>query len=148
MEELTADELHGVLENPDTTREDLVAAATQLGRREGRAEGQAEGRAEGLEERRMLQHLLTMSSDKSAIIIDHMTQQLQTHQEQRQADEKELRTKTAEIAALSAHARTGDREAVRKVLQDYYGIQVAKAQTAGKQAGPASVMEAWRSLTD
>lgn len=100
MEELTADELHGVLENPDTTREDLVAAATQLGRREGRAEGQAEGRAEGLEERRMLQHLLTMSSDKSAIIIDHMTQQLQTHQEQRQADEKELRTKTAEIAAL------------------------------------------------
>ena len=49
MEELTTEELQSVLENPDTTREDLIAAATQLGRREG----YAEGRAEGLEERRL-----------------------------------------------------------------------------------------------
>ena len=60
MEELTVNELQGILENPNTSREDLVLAATQLGRREGRAEG--------LAERQLLQHLLTMSSDKSAII--------------------------------------------------------------------------------
>ena len=92
MEELTMDELKGVLEDANTSREDLVKAAVQLGR--------LEGRAEGLAERQLLQHLLTMESEKSAIIIDHMTQQLRAHQKQAQADKKELRMKTAEIDAL------------------------------------------------
>ena len=90
------DELKGVLEDANTSREDLVKAAVQLGRLEGRAEG----RAEGLAERQLLQHLLTMESEKSAIIIDHMTQQLRAHQKQAQSDKKELRMKTAEIDAL------------------------------------------------
>jgi hypothetical protein len=46
MEGLKVDALEGVLEDPNTSREDLIMAAAQLGRREGRAEGRAEGLVE------------------------------------------------------------------------------------------------------
>lgn len=97
MEELTPEELKGILEDPRSSREDLLRAAAQLSlrrRAEGRTEGLAEGLAEGRAEWQLQQqHLLTMSSHKYEIILDDMYQQLRNTKEQ-------LRLKTRELDAL------------------------------------------------
>ena len=96
MEELTPEELKGILEEPRSSCEDLRAAAQLSLRRraEGRTEGLAEVLAEGRVEWQLLQqHLLTMSSHKFEIILDDMYQQLRNTKEQ-------LRLKTRELDAL------------------------------------------------
>ena len=89
MEELTPEELEGILEDPRSSREDLLRAAAQLSLRR-RAEGRAEGRAEW---QLLQQDLLTMSSHKFETILDDMYQQLQKTREQ-------LHLKTRQLEAL------------------------------------------------